>query len=149
MSKASRLAICTLLGCASTCVALPLYEEVIPMPSGPPHVTYWAGWPVGPFVREAPLFWLLPALAMSASALVLMGRRRPAGYVLGALLGLFVFLGISATSLFRSEMSMGLKVSMFRSGPGPAFYPAAVAVLLALLLIATARGSSAPSRGRP
>ena len=40
MSKAGKLAIYTFLDCASNCVALPLYEEVIPMSSGPPHVTY-------------------------------------------------------------------------------------------------------------
>jgi hypothetical protein len=148
VSTPRKFAIVVLLACASTGVALPLYQEVIPMPSGPPIETYWAGWPHGIGVLEAPVFWLLPALALTASVLTMKNRPRAARTLVLGLLAAQIGLAFTGSALLRSEEASRWKISMIQSGPGPAFYPVGAVLLAAFLLLATT-GSSSPPPGRP
>jgi hypothetical protein len=117
-------AIVILLACASTGVALPLYREDVRSLGGT-SVSYLAGWPTAVGVKATPILWLLPALALSASLLVLKGQRRPAAWLLGLLAAL------TAVPLLGASIA-----------PGPAFLPIAAVILLAWILLITekARG---------
>lgn len=147
MSTPRKFAVVVLLACASTGVALPLYQEVIRVPTGGVIVTAWAGWHHGD-LRPAAFFWLLPPLAMTASVFTVRNRPRPARAIVLALLAAQIAFAFVGMLVLRSEASSRFKASSIDFGPGPAFYPVGAVLLAAFLLLATT-GSSARPPGRP